>query len=302
MSDQWFVNSNGEQTGPYSGEQLVQYAREGLITAETMVWAEGMAEWAAASQIEGLLPEAAVEVAASPAPAAWRPPGAPAPLAGAAPAASQIPQAEGGAYPFFPVKAVSFSLWMWSFLGGFILFILAIVGFSMGAKSAIDAQAAGAGQDAMTAAATGKFAFGMVLMGLGGLSLLLSMVFSLINIHRAWGCLRAGNPATSPGKAVGFLFIPFFNIYWIFVALAGLPKDWNRIVASYDDLKAAPRLSEGVFLMYCIGSLVFPPLALIVGFPMMAQICRGVNFFAFRRNPNAPSALGAKGFGGVKFN
>jgi GYF domain 2 len=294
MSDQWFVHSDDQQMGPYSGEQLVQYAQEGNIAPETLIWAEGMAEWSPASQIPGLFPEVAaaqpVEVAKAP---AWAPPGARGAMktaTGAAPLAQA--SAAGGDYPYAPIKPASFGLWLWTLLGGFILMILATVVFSLAAKSSMDSSAAGMDQEAVTAAAAGKAGFGLLLLGLGGLSLMLSMIFSLINIHRAWGCLAWGAPATTPGKAVGMLFIPFFNIYWMFVAIAGLPKDWNRIVAAHGNLNAAPRLSEGMFLMYCIGSLVFPPLALVVMFPMMSQVCKGVNFFAFRRDPNAASAYG----------
>lgn len=298
MNDQWFVHSNDEQMGPYTGEQLVQYAQEGNITPETMVWTEGMAEWLPASQISGLFPEAAaaqpVEVAKAP---AWAPPGARVPATAAAGGASLAQQSVvGGEYPYMPIKAASFALWLWAFLGGFLFMILAMVVFSVAGKAAIDAEAAGMSQEAVTNAAFGKAGFGLLLMGLGGLSLVISMIFFFINLHRAWSCLAMGAPATTPGKAVGMLFIPFFNLYWMFVAIAGLPKDWNRIVASHENLKAAPKLSETVFLMYCIGSLVFPPLALFVAFPMMSQICNGVNFFAFRRNPNAPSALGGLAF------
>jgi hypothetical protein len=282
MSDQWFVHSNDQEMGPYTGEQLVEYAQEGNITAETLVWAEGMPEWAPASQVEGLFPEAAAPVqgAASTSPETTD-------------ESSLNPQAVDNKYPFFPIKSASFGLWLWCLLGGFICFILALVVFTMSAKGALDAQAAGTDQDAAAAAAadSGKAVFGIVLMALGAFAMTLSMIFFYLNIYRAWKCLQAGAPRTSPGKAVGMLFIPFFNLYWIFVAIAGLPKDWNRIVASYDDLKTAPRLSETVFLLMCIGAFV-PPLGLVMMFPMMSQICKGVNFFAYRRNPNAPSALG----------
>lgn len=137
---------------------------------------------------------------------------------------------------------------------------------------------------------------GLGMYGLCIICLILSGIFFYMNLYRGWSCLRAGAPRTTPGMAVGMLFIPFYNLYWMFVAIAGLPKDWNRIVASYDDLKNAPRLSEGVFLMFCIGSIIFPPLSLIVMFPMMSQICQGINFFAYRQNPSGSSA-----FGGIKF-
>jgi hypothetical protein len=297
MNDQWFVHSDDQQMGPYTGEQMVQYAQDGNITPETMVWAEGMEEWVPASQVSGLFPEAAAQPAEVARTAAWAPPGARGAMTmatGASPPAQAI--AAGGDYPFAPIKAASFGLWLWSVLGGFIFIILAVAVFSMAAKASVDAGAAGMDQEAVTDAAAGKVFLGLLMLGLGGLSMALSTVFFLITLHRAWSCLAWGAPATTPGKAVGMLFIPFYNLYWMFVAIAGLPKDWNRIVASHENLKAAPRLGEGVFLTYCIGSLVFPPLVLIVSFPMMSQLCKGINFFAFRRDPNAPSALGGLRF------
>jgi hypothetical protein len=288
MSDQWFVHSNGEQMGPYTGQQLVEYAQQGNIVAETMVWAEGMAEWAPASQIPGLFPEAPapepapVAAAVATTSTAWAPPGSRLATGGVKAAtavaktsyAAQAPV--GGAYPYFPMKSASFGLWVGSFAGGFVLFIIAGI---MSTR----------GEEQMGTSAI------VLLLGLA--VLVMSAVFLLMNLYRAWTCLQPGGAKTTPGKAVGFMFIPLFRIYWIFIAINGLPKDWNRIVSSYEDLKAAPKLSETTFLLFCIGAFV-PPLALVMIFPMMSQLCKGINFFASRRNPNAPtsafSALGRR--------
>ncbi|HUV53539.1 MAG TPA: hypothetical protein VMW64_10785, partial [Dehalococcoidia bacterium] len=35
-------------------------------------------------------------------------------------------------------------------------------------------------------------------------------------IHKAWASIQDGHARTGPCKALGFLFIPFFNFYWIF--------------------------------------------------------------------------------------
>ncbi len=153
-------------------------------------------------------------------------------------------------------------------------------------------------QDPENAATAGGF--GGILLLLGSVSLVASAIFYYIIIYRAWLCLKAGAPRTTPGAAVGFLFVPFYNLYWMFVAINGLPKDWNRIVSSYEDLHNAPRLSETTFLLFCIGSLVFPPLSMIVMFPMLSQLCRGINFFAYRKNLTS-SAGSPSGFGGIKF-
>ncbi len=299
MSAAWYVLSEGQQLGPYTGEQLQQYAQEGRVAAETMVWAEGMAEWQPAAQIPGLFPETAA-AAAKPALATsnWAPPGARAAgstaVAGAfspytAPGSSLTSAPVGGSYPFLSIKPASFGLWMWTFIGGFICFGLFVAFLILGIASSSSSGSSNNG--AMSALV------GLGMLVAGGICLILSAVFFYMNLYRAWSCLRAGSPRTTPGMAVGMLFVPLYNLYWLFVAIAGLPKDWNRIVASYDDLKNAPRLSEGIFLAYCIGIFI-PPLALIMLFPMMSQLCQGINFFAYRRNQAAGST---SGFGGIKF-
>lgn len=47
-------------------------------------------------------------------------------------------------------------------------------------------------------------------------------------LYRCWRQIQDGAAETTPGKAVGFLFIPFFNLYWHFVALWGLSKDMEQ--------------------------------------------------------------------------
>jgi hypothetical protein len=56
MSDRsWFFASQGQQQGPYPEDQLRQFAASGTVTAETLVWSEGMAGWQKAGEIPGLL-------------------------------------------------------------------------------------------------------------------------------------------------------------------------------------------------------------------------------------------------------
>ena len=73
----------------------------------------------------------------------------------------------------------------------------------------------------------GILGFGLVV------ALILNLVFSMILHYKCWKALpvpfnnvSAMGPVT-PGKAVGFLFIPFFNFYWLFPSYAGLGKGWN---------------------------------------------------------------------------
>jgi len=49
-----FVAQNGAPTGPFDATQLTELARTGALAAGTMVWQEGMADWAAASTVDAL--------------------------------------------------------------------------------------------------------------------------------------------------------------------------------------------------------------------------------------------------------
>ena len=50
----FFVAVNGAQTGPYDMNTLSGRARDGLLTRETLVWRQGMAEWTAAGAVSEL--------------------------------------------------------------------------------------------------------------------------------------------------------------------------------------------------------------------------------------------------------
>ena len=60
MSDRsWFVAANGQQQGPFPEAQLRDFVARGMVTADVLVWTEGMAAWQRAGEIPGLLSRAA---------------------------------------------------------------------------------------------------------------------------------------------------------------------------------------------------------------------------------------------------
>ena len=54
-SRSWFYASEGQQQGPYPEIQLREFIARGTITADTLVWTEGMANWQRAGDIPGLI-------------------------------------------------------------------------------------------------------------------------------------------------------------------------------------------------------------------------------------------------------
>jgi hypothetical protein len=50
----WFYASNGQQQGPYPDAQLRELIARGTVTADTLVWSEGMAGWQRVGEIPGL--------------------------------------------------------------------------------------------------------------------------------------------------------------------------------------------------------------------------------------------------------
>lgn len=75
-------------------------------------------------------------------------------------------------------------------------------------------------------------------------------VFASLILHRAWSAVQDGVTAVTPGRAVGFCYIPFFNLYWNFVAHVGLIKEINRLA----EVRGRPdqKRNEGFALTFCV--------------------------------------------------
>ncbi len=57
-SRQWFIARGDKQEGPFPDERLRELIAGGSVTAETLVWCEGMSAWAKAAEVPGLMPGA----------------------------------------------------------------------------------------------------------------------------------------------------------------------------------------------------------------------------------------------------
>lgn len=86
-----------------------------------------------------------------------------------------------------------------------------------------------------------------------GLSAIASGVLAYVILYRCWALIQDGYARTTPGKAVGFLFIPFYNFYWIFEAFAGYSKDANAYIARHN--LPLQKMDEGLSTAYCVLTL-----------------------------------------------
>ncbi|MCX5773981.1 MAG: hypothetical protein NTX05_05165, partial [Fusobacteria bacterium] len=63
---------------------------------------------------------------------------------------------------------------------------------------------------------------GLIISLCGGAFLIVALVYKMILLYSMYKRIYEGHGSASPGKAVGFIFIPAFNIYWVFYVYAGL--------------------------------------------------------------------------------
>jgi hypothetical protein len=103
-------------------------------------------------------------------------------------------------------------------------------------------------------------------------------------IYRMWSFIQDGHARATPGKALGFCFIPLFNLYWVFQVFPGFAADFNRLVERHD--LGVKKMPVGLFTTYavlCVAGMI-PFVGLVSGVVvlfvlpvMIAHICDGVN-------------------------
>lgn len=90
-----------------------------------------------------------------------------------------------------------------------------------------------------------------------------------ILMHRWWSCLPAEWRQTTPGKAVGLSFVPFYCFYWWFVAYGGLAGDLNRYMDAHGvrGERVSTGLAHGNVIVGILGLVLFwiPILTNIIG-------------------------------------
>ena len=88
--------------------------------------------------------------------------------------------------------------------------------------------------------------------GLTALCVLFSVAMSLALVYHFWSALQPYHAGTTPARVVGYCFIPFFNLYWIFVCYFVLAREINAVLPEEWYAKA----DEGNALTFCILAVI----------------------------------------------
>jgi amino acid transporter len=165
------------------------------------------------------------------------------------------------------LKPSSFHAFLWPYIAMLIFTVVAVIGLNGYSRSDRD--------------------IGAVFLVLTVITALWVCIYGAIVLHRAWRTLQGSTARTTPGKAVGYLFIPFFGLYWVFQAYHGWAKDYNQHLVSQGLDQPDKRASEGLFLATCILMVcgIIPILGLVAqfvgiifGLITFSQLIRGTNY------------------------
>ncbi|MCX6316145.1 MAG: hypothetical protein NTW29_02565 [Bacteroidetes bacterium] len=87
---------------------------------------------------------------------------------------------------------------------------------------------------------------------LASLCMIMLVVHLVKFLHNCWTSIQSdGYAITTPTKAVGFLFIPIFNFYWIFITYFGLSRQINSYIDRHQ-LDKRLYSKKGQTLAFCI--------------------------------------------------
>lgn len=216
----WYYILKNQTVGPVSEQQLIALISSGKLAKDTPIWKQGMAGWLPASYSP-----LAASISASAGASPQQPAGpAPTPQPVQAAAASPLPAWQTPAASPMPIAAYQPQA------------------YPMGSSGTPSALAAAAKSSQIHDIEQLFMWSWICLIGTivtGGLSSIGYIVLVSILLHRFWSLIQDGYACTSPEKAVGLRFIPYYSLYWEFIALGKLPDEVNAYIHRHQ-LSIAP--------------------------------------------------------------
>jgi hypothetical protein len=105
----------------------------------------------------------------------------------------------------------------------------------------------------------------LILSVLNFVCMIIGVIIASVLLYRFWNIIQSGsNTRTTPGRAVGFTFIPIFNIYWFYVSYVGLAKDMNTYcVENNIDERINEALAKSWYFLTILS--IIPVLGIVIG-------------------------------------
>jgi len=179
-----------------------------------------------------------------------------------------------------PVERISKGKYLGSIIAGIVVGMIFIAGgivvIVVGSRSSYGGEPE-----------SGTIVGGVLLLLVGIAASIYASIMEFVFWYKCWKAIQDGYARATPAKAIGFLFIPFYNFYWIFECYWGFSKDFNMLVDRHN--LGTRKLPEGLFLTACILTLVgvipyagyVASLASgIIHLVMISQACDAVNSLA----------------------
>lgn len=277
-----YVYKDQQQLGPLTIEEALTKERDGSFQPNDNAWVEGESTWI---PLQTLLRR----FGPPPPPAVATPPTPPPPSAPQLSAQSRVlirrNGNEFGPYPvevarqylqtgnihstdeakpdgaseWYPVTTILGSnpplsnprkishLWLWFMITGILAVVLSIV-----------AEAVLTPDEGRSYIRTSQKNAGAVLLILCWGNFVAAFVISNVMLYRGWTLVQRPGSPTTPGQAVGLMFVPLFNLYWQFIAIRGMAVEMNQ--QQRPGLKSVNvGLATAVCVCTCV--LTIPPLA-----------------------------------------
>ncbi|MGD0077342.1 MAG: zinc-ribbon domain-containing protein [Sedimentisphaerales bacterium] len=105
--------------------------------------------------------------------------------------------------------------------------------------------------------------------------LVCSVLIELMLFYKMWAAIADTQTSTTPGKAVGFLFIPVFNLYWALNMIMAFAEDYNAFIERRS-LKAND-LPLTLFMLYAFAfmlTMIFVTTPMLCVFAVVGLIAR----------------------------
>jgi predicted Zn finger-like uncharacterized protein len=94
--------------------------------------------------------------------------------------------------------------------------------------------------------------------------LICSVAIEMLLFYKMWAVIQDDKASISPAKAVGFLFIPVFNIYWALLMITGFAEDYNSFI-----LRRAIKAKDLSLSLFMIYAFAFILSATVLTIPMI---------------------------------